>query len=60
MTRRKPRHDQPLLPLHDTVRPVSQSDLDREVIDWANDARREPMDGQRELPITNPRPERSP
>jgi len=46
---RKPRRDQPLLPLRDTVR--RDSDLDREVAEWAKAARREPVDGQRELPI---------
>jgi hypothetical protein len=46
MTRRnRPRTDQPLLPLRDTVR-TTQSDLDREVQEWAKETRREPMDGQ--------------
>jgi hypothetical protein len=54
MTRRKPRTDQPLLPPRDTVR--TQSDLDREVAEWAKDARREPMDGQQVLPIVDTKP----
>jgi hypothetical protein len=50
MRRRKPSRDQPLLPLRDTVRPGS--DLDREVQAFAAEARREPLPGQADLPMT--------
>jgi hypothetical protein len=56
MTRRnRPRTDQPLLPLRDTVR-TTQSDLDREVQEWRQETRREPMDGQQVLPIVDTKP----
>jgi hypothetical protein len=58
LRRRKPHSDQPLLPLRDTVR--AQSDLDREVAEWAKEARREPMEGQQTLPVMIPNPERNP
>ena len=54
----KPRRDQPLLPLRDTVRPAS--DLDREVEAFVAETRREPYPGQAELPMSEPKPERTP
>lgn len=54
--RNRNRPDQPLLPLVDTVRPVSA--LDREVQEWAKETRREPIEGQQALPIPDPKPER--
>lgn len=48
--RRKPSRDQPLLPLRDTTR--TQSDLEREVREFAAEARREPLPRQAELPMT--------